>query len=401
MIQRAAALLVGAALACGLALSPVGQQSVATLATAGATQQQLSIRQLNYALPGLRQQPASMYQKVLAGTPDSVTSLYVMGSSEFYVQIPQNAANWLPQYSSDFDMYLSGRGNQQSLYHAIELAAIASSLTEPKVVLIVSPQWFTPGGIKASQFQSQFSRDAWDTMLENTRLSAGTRQRLVDRTATLMPGLCSARARCATNPVGRAWEFASAPYSSVSHEFALLQETYQTEHSRRAFSYTGAWQSGSGPMDDVDWDAVDAEAARVGATRVTNNSFGMDDQNYTQFIAPYLSKLPGRQKNDRYTDSVEYDDLQLFLDVAKDLGVEVMLVALPVNGLWSDFTQLPTSERDGYAARIRAIATANDVQLTDLTGNQYEPFYFYDSIHIGWRGWVDVTRACWEFGRPT
>jgi D-alanine transfer protein len=46
------------------------------------------------------------------------------------------------------------------------------------------------------------------------------------------------------------------------------------------------------------------------------------------------------------------------------------------------------------------MATANGATLTDLTSKAYEPYYFFDTLHLGWRGWLDVTRACWEFARP-
>ena len=45
--------------------------------------------------------------------------------------------------NSDFNMILIGRGSMQSLHHAINLGAMADILPDKKVVLILSPQWFT------------------------------------------------------------------------------------------------------------------------------------------------------------------------------------------------------------------------------------------------------------------
>jgi D-alanine transfer protein len=305
---------------------------------------------------------------------------------------------WLPTNSSDFDLYQSGRGFQQSLYHAIELAAVAPNLTNKKVAILVSPQWFSRGGIKAGAFESVFSYAAWNAMLANRHLSASTRQRLIARVGELMPQVCSVGASCATTTLGTVQEVINLPYAAFAQRVNELRDTYHGTDYRKAVAYTGAWQPGKQAMATIDWVSEQAKASAMGKSRVTNR-YGLDNSYYAKRILPYLPKLKGHESNVTYTTSSEYDDLQLFLDVAHDLGIDVMLVSLPVNGLWSDYTGLPRAERDGFATKIRSIASANNARLTDLTVNAYAPYYFYDTIHLGWRGWLDVTRACWDFAR--
>jgi D-alanine transfer protein len=329
-----------------------------------------------------------------------VTNLYLMGSSELGVPVDQNPNTWLPTNASDFDLYQSGRGNQQSLYHAIELAAVGPSIATKKVALIVSPQWFVQGGIKAGAFQSVFSHAAWDAMLANPHLSASTRQRLIARVGSLMPQLCTFGASCATTTASEVEEVLDAPYNVFTSRVNTLRDTYKGVDYRKAVTYTGAWQPGRQSMASIDWAAADANATATGQLKVGRNPYNMEDAYFQKRIVPQLDRLRRQQTGVTYTSSVEYDDLQLFLDVAHDLGIDVMLIALPVNGVWSDFTGLPHAERDGFAAKVRNIAAVNHVQLTDLTLKAYEPYYFFDSLHLGWRGWLDVTRACWEFARP-
>src|SRR5665647_318276 len=71
---------------------------------------------------------------------------------------------------------------------------------------------------------------------------------------------------------------------------------------------------------------------------------------------PYLPNLKHHETNDTYATSSEYSDLQLFLRVARDLSVDVMLISRPVAGLWRAYTGLPRGGRNGSAARIRRIA---------------------------------------------
>jgi D-alanine transfer protein len=396
-MRRILALAAGVALAAGLFLSPAADATVRLLTTVKSPEQR-SVRVLNYESPGHREDPVRLYKQAIAGTPDGVTNLYLMGSSELGAPVEQNPGVWLPKNSSDFDLYQSGRGFQQSLYHAIELAAVAPNLTNNKVALLVSPQWFSQGGIKAGAFESVFSYAAWNAMLANPHLSASTRQRLVARVGELMPQVCSVEASCATTALGTVQEVINLPYAAFAERVDELRATYHGTDYRKAVAYTGAWQPGKQAMATVDWVSEQAKASATGKSRISD-PYGLDDSYYAKRILPYLPKLKGHESAVTYTSSSEYGDLQLFLDVAHDLGIDVMLVSLPVNGLWSDYTGLPRAERDGFAAKIRSIASANNAWLTDLTVNSYEPYYFYDTVHLGWRGWLDVTRACWDFAR--
>jgi D-alanine transfer protein len=396
-MRRILALTAGVALAAVLFLSPAADATVRLLTTVKSPEQR-SVRVLNYESPGHREDPVRLYKQAIAGTPDGVTNLYLMGSSELGAPVEQNPGVWLPKNSSDFDLYQSGRGFQQSLYHAIELAAVAPNLTNNKVALLVSPQWFSPGGIKAGAFESVFSYAAWNAMLANPRLSASTRQRLIARVGELMPQVCSVGASCATTALGTVQEVINLPYAAFAKRVDELRATYHGTDYRKAVAYTGAWQPGKQAMATVDWVSEQAKASATGKSRISD-PYGLDDSYYAKRILPYLPKLKGHESAVTYTSSSEYGDLQLFLDVAHDLGIDVMLVSLPINGLWSDYTGLPRAEREGFAAKIRSIAGANNARLTDLTVNSYEPYYFYDTIHLGWRGWLDVTRACWDFAR--
>ncbi len=404
-MRRVLAFLVAVLVVLGLVLSPAADWVVTAVASDPPAVR--GIRQLNYDQAGHRELPREMYERVLAGTPLNVTSLYVMGSSEFGVPVDQNPSRMLPATVTDFDLYLSGRGYQQSLYHALELAAVAPSLRTRKVALIVSPQWFANRqGIAEGAFRSVFSYSAWDEMLANQSLSPGVRQRLVSRVGELMPELCRAWATCSDHPVTVARDVLETPYNLVDVRLGVLRESYEQKRVRSRFQYTGPYVQQGSPMASFDWAAATARADEQAKAAIAN-PYGMQQDYYSRRIAPYLTKLKDHESAVQYTDSKEYDDLDLFLEVAHDLGLDVMLVALPVNGLWSDFTGLPMSERTVYAQKVRQVADNEwrvdsrhpPLTFVDLTPKMYEPYYFFDTLHLGWRGWLDVTDICWRFAR--
>lgn len=405
-MRRIGAFLLAAVVALGFLMSPAADWAV--VAAASDPPAVRGIRQLNYDQAGHRELPREMYERVLADTPLNVTSLYVMGSSEFGVPVDQNPSRLLPAKVTDFDMYLSGRGYQQSLYHALELAAVSQSLRTKKVALIVSPQWFANrDGIAEGAFRSVFSYSAWDEMLANQSLSPAVRKRLVRRVGELMPELCRAWATCSDNPVTRVKDALETPYNLVDVRLGVLQESYDQKKVRSRFQYTGSYVQQGSPMGSFDWTTANEQADAQASLATRGNPYGMQQDYYKRRIEPYLASLKGHEAPVQYTDSREYDDLDLFLEVAHDLGLEVMLVALPVNGLWSDFTGLPMNERTMYAAKVQQVAAnewrvdSNHPPLTfvDLTSKMYEPYYFFDTLHLGWRGWLDVTEICWRFAK--
>jgi len=403
VLRRALSFVMAAAVVVGIILSPVADWAVTAVASDPPSVR--GIRHLNYDLAGHRELPREMYERVLAGTPLSVASLYVMGSSEFGVPTDQNPSRLLPATVTDFDMYLSGRGHQQSLYHALELAAVAPALRTRKVALIVSPQWFANrDGIAEGAFRSVFSYSAWDEMLANASLSPSVRQRLVSRVGELMPELCSARALCSTNPAWLAKAVIDIPYDAVDVRLGFLKESYDSKKVRSRFAYTGPYVQQGSPMATFDWTAARAQADQQAAAAI-KKPYGIQQDYYDRRILPYLASLKGHEANVQYTESREYDDLDLFLEVAHDLDLQVMLVAQPVNGLWSDYTGLPMAERTVYAQKVRQVADnkwrVDSVHLpltfVDMTDRMYDPHYFFDTLHLGWRGWLDVTEICWRF----
>lgn len=404
-MRRALAFVLAAVAAVGFVMSPAADWVVTAVASDPPAVR--GIRQLNYDLAGHRELPREMYERVLADTPLDVTSLYVMGSSEFGVPVDQNPSRLLPAKVTDFDMYLSGRGFQQSLYHALELAAVAPSLRTRKVALIVSPQWFAQhDGIAEGAFRSVFSYSAWDEMLANASLSPAVRSRLVTRVGELMSELCSARAPCSGNVAQAAKDIVDIPYDMLDVRLGVLKESYDAKKERSRFQYTGPYVQRGSSMAQFDWAAAAAQADTQ-ATASIANPFGMQQDYYRRRIEPYLEPLRGHEATVQYTDSREYDDLDLFLEVAHDLGLDVMLVALPVNGLWSDHTGLPMIERTAYADKVRRVADNEwrvdsrhpPLTFVDLTPKMYEPYYFFDTLHLGWRGWLDVTQICWRFAQ--
>ena len=76
-----------------------------------------------------------------------------------------------------------------------------------------------------------------------------------------------------------------------------------------------------------------------------------------------------------------------------------MIVSPPFNGRWYDWRQLSTEARQRYYRRVADLSRTYGAQVLDLSTKEYQPFYFYDTIHLGQIAWLDVLAACYRFGK--
>lgn len=147
---------------------------------------------------------------------------------------------------------------------------------------------------------------------------------------------------------------------------------------------------------DIDWNGLYKEAEKQGKHLVGNNKYGMYKRIYKRRLK---SKVEGhRIKNlDYRLDSIEFKDLQCFLDVCKQEGIEVMMVMQPLNGRWSDFAGYPKEKREKLYEKVRKLAQKNNVQLTDLSGIEYGKYMFEDDSHLGLKGLVNFNEQIYKF----
>ena len=93
----------------------------------------------------------------------------------------------------------------------------------------------------------------------------------------------------------------------------------------------------------------------------------------------------------------EYADLACFLQVCRETGIEPLVVILPVHGAWYDREGVSADERQAYYERVRGIADAAGTAYADFSTCEYEKYFLCDTVHPGWRGWVRIEQAFYDF----
>ena len=383
-VRQVLGMALGAALSVGMMMSPLLPAGVG--AVSGLFGAAGSARMLHYHLDADYLRDPDAYARASAALPEGSSNLVLLGSSELSSPVAQNPVQFLPGKVRGFDLFLSGRGYTQSLHQATVLAAIAADLRERKVALIVSPQWFTPEGTSANAFEEVSSAETLRRVEASPGMSEGVKERLLARVAQLrglgnrglgeLPGAVSAR---------------------LSQTIAGRVQTAKAVASAARFSGPYTVADNAVPVAGIDWEAELREAEAQGQA-ASSNDIQIEDGYYARYIAPRLGELKNSMAGVDYSGpSPEYGDLDLFLDVAHDLGIEVLLISTPMHGPWHDYAGYPAQRRAAYYERIRALGSRPGVRVADLSVYEYEPYFLVDVMHLGWKGWLHVTRACADF----
>ena len=148
---------------------------------------------------------------------------------------------------------------------------------------------------------------------------------------------------------------------------------------------------------EPDWEAL-LDQAQAEGDRENQNQFYMDPDKY-QKLEPYLPQKKGMNSDavTGYQNSPEYDDLRCFLQVCRELEIEPMLVLIPVNGYYYDYTGFPKEARQGYYEKIRKAAEEYHVRVADFADQEYTKYFFEDRVHLGKKGWVMVNESIYRF----
>lgn len=331
-------------------------------------------------------------------------SLFVFGSSELNTtMIASHPANFFTGYNMGFDLCLVGRGSCQSLIHAINVAGNAESLKGRKVVLISSPQHFIPGGIEPDMFAANFSELQYFELLSNTELSDDIKQRISQRVSECFARYDSEQGELEGFETSR---LAAELVTQKSPLYTLLRPYFETcrylyavkdDYTAAKVMENTAEISIEGIYNGFNWAEYKDAMTELGAEESDNNNFGILNDYFDTNIGKKLDRMAGKDDDLSYSESVEYDDLVLLMDVCRELGLDVMYVHIPLNGLWSDYTGFTADKRQDYYDKVTQIVSRYDVKLLNLTTHEYDSYYLCDVMHIGWTGWMDINEAICNF----
>jgi D-alanine transfer protein len=180
-------------------------------------------------------------------------------------------------------------------------------------------------------------------------------------------------------------------------EYLSNEKRYRKSISILESANFPAFEGKPAQVDKIDFQKLMAEAEELGKKSCTNNAWYIYDSYYSTHVEPTLEKRRNTLNDASYAVSPEYADLEIFLDICQETGIEPLLILEPVNGLSYDYAGFPLEGREAYYRQIRELAARRGVRLADFSSHEYEPYFLADVMHIGWKGWVYILEEIVKF----
>lgn len=316
------------------------------------------------------------------------------GSSEWYIS--KGRVSMCPQAvfgetDAGVDMTYVGEGYDQSLWRAIAAGAYGSSgkVKNRKVMIAVSPQWFFKRAGDESKFYTKFSYSLYRAFMQSGAISSDTKAFVRQRCAGLGVDAGKLAAASHDTPLDA---INDAAYATVD-SWQLRSDLANIEGLAPLKSYARKVAEESGAQGtEPDWDALLAQAESEGEAACTNNDYGV----YDEFWEKNHTFDPELFEN--FDDAEdEYADLSCFLEVCREVGSEPLVCILPVHGPWYDVSDVASGNRQEYYDRIRAICDEAGASYADFSGFEYVKYFLCDTVHPGWKGWVRIEHAFYDF----
>ena len=323
-------------------------------------------------------------------------TLVLLGSSELTTTIneeyhPKKIFNY-----EDFNIMQIGVGNSQNIIHAATIGSIGNDIRNNEIVMIQSIQWFdNKNGILKDAFLSRISSEHVYNTMANDKISKETKEKFINRVIEL------SSTNKVLNKKYRSYKkyfveeqgnFITGEFLKLDNYFYKLKNKYEFFKNKGRENYPLSGEK----TPDYNWKELDEKVTEQAKERTNNNDYQIDNTYYDKYIKTKYDQLKNSSKNTKYDESKEYDDLDILLSIVKDLNLNMKFAILPANGKWSDYIGIDSEKRQVAYNNLKEIAKKNNIEVMDYSSKEYEEYYMYDAMHLGWRGWIDFERDLYK-----
>lgn len=325
--------------------------------------------------------------------------LILLGSSELanadYIE--QNPANMFPNADFNSDVCLVGRAGVQSLLNCIKAGALSESFKNRKVVFIVSPQWFLDEEIDKAAYKSNFSTLQFYKFMNNKKIDNNIKKYVCDRTVKLADNESSLAIPYLYSYLHSENNFISKLAAAVLKPYYFTHEKF-LELKDKHTSYKAVKKFKNHPAQNVQKinGREEIKAQESGEKECKNNNFYVYDDYYTTYLEPKIDKIKDLYKDVDLCKSKEIHDYRAILEVFAQTGVRPYIVLVSANGYYYDYTGLTQDKRAALYDKLETMTDEYKFDYLDLRKYEYEPYFFQDVMHLGWKGWLHVNKQIME-----
>ena len=324
-------------------------------------------------------------------------TLVLFGSSELAITNHKEYSFNKFFNTKDFHIMQLGSGSDQNIIHASLLGSLGDAVPKKRIAIVESMQWFEEKDQNRKAFEGRISKEAVYNTLNNEALTQETKTKLINRIITLSSDNQSLketferykRVLVDKSPIGLdEWLI---KVDLLRYNYILKNKFANDKKS------LGTKKVNSELASEINWEQRTSDAVKDAEKKTKNNPFGMDDDAFNMNYSKRVESAKDSKKDINLLDSEEYEDFKLFLEIAKELGIEAKIILFPVNGKWYDHIGINKESRKKYYEKIKAIAKEYGATVWDISDKEYESYYMHDGIHPGWKSWLETNKALYEY----
>ncbi|EPY2307764.1 D-alanyl-lipoteichoic acid biosynthesis protein DltD [Clostridium sporogenes] len=323
-------------------------------------------------------------------------NLLMYGSSELGVNIEQNPTNFFPNKGNEFVVDIIGRGHCQSLKHGINFGALENKLNNRKGVFVVSLQWFTDSGVEPDKFLMNFSEIQFYNIMHNKQVKKETKKKICNRVYNLVKGdknfqhiSIYCKLYNSDNSIENLLFIGMKPYYKLKELIAKTEDNIKSY--KLVMKYKDKNKSKlNNHLNYIQWDKEYDKAEQQGKNKTNNNEFYIYNEYFNKYFKSKLKKLKNSSQNTDILNSREFEDLNLMLDICKDINFKPVFILMPTNGRWYDYIGINKEKRAEFYKKVSNIIRKKGFEVYSYEEYEYQPYFMKDGMHLGWKGWLTV-----------
>jgi D-alanine transfer protein len=146
----------------------------------------------------------------------------------------------------------------------------------------------------------------------------------------------------------------------------------------------------SGPLD---WTMLHEQGRGLSRVHSSNNEFGMDNKIWETELRDETAQLSHKRSEKDLLDVLEKNqewvDLELLLQGVNELGIQPLLMSMPIHGAWYDECGITYAARRRYYEQLRTISARYHAPLVDFADHDSDRTFTHDTMgHLAPNGLV-------------
>jgi D-alanine transfer protein len=323
-----------------------------------------------------------------------------LGSSELSRTDPFHPSSLAMKYKRGYLPVMVGTPGSTSMAQMLFIKDNQSVMKNRKVVFIISPQWFTAEGTTDAEISKVLTNRSVFSYLSQMNKPDDIDKKIAAKLNTYYLAKSNPLIHRVLKKVASGEELSAIDKQEIKAENASLNA------EANLFAGVDPIPSRIEKIEanqrilpnNYNYKELDSLAYTIAKEKSNNNPFHISNHFFNNGLKQEVGNLRGFQKKWSYLSSPEYKDFANLLDLMKQQNLDVQFVIQPTNRLWTNYTGLSQSMLQRFSVNIKKLIHSKGYnKIADYTSRSGENYFMNDTIHMGYRGWVEMDKQVQKF----